>query len=592
MYSPNIKSSRHFCVQLITLVCLFSFFLVPFDKAISAEVNLEIVKDDAVGQYVEYFQESDRRLSIDQAIMRFNDKQGYQSNNDSVSLGIGVAPVWLKFRVVNPSEEKLYRLSVETPWLDIIDTWLVENGRVIKRVTGGDAMPFDQRPMPYRFYAFEHNFSQGTYDVYMRVESLGPMAIPIRLSEKERAISRDIASGYQYGFLYGIMLALGLYNFVLFLFIKQKEYGLYGVYLIGFVINSLSYTGQLHAVFTPDFGPYFQDWTDIFLMITYSIAGLHFARYLLSTKSYAPGLDKFVVRTTEIIPTGMVIGFFLNELVFSITLAFILNCGFVTLFIAMGWRAFKEQIPFAVIFLLSSVVAALCITISTLAVAGILVPYNDYTFKAIEVGMAFEAIVLAVILARQFRMAKLDKVIAEQHARSDTLTNLNNRFGFKEISTPIWHKLIRTERDAALVIIDIDDFKQVNDTYGHYGGDIVIKEVANCIQAVARKDDIAARWGGEEFILFLPETSQSQASIQAERLRQAIENKSIAVNKIKPFKLTASIGVAGTELGHYDNQPLRQIDLEYMINKADKALYQAKTTGKNKVCLAAFAEGN
>ena len=155
MYSSNIKSSRHFCVQLITLVCLFSFFFVPFDKAISAEVNLDIVKDDAVGQYVEYFQESDRRLSIDQAIMRFNDKQGYQSNNDSVSLGIGVAPVWLKFRVANPSEEKLYRLSVETPWLDIIDTWLVENGRVIKRVTGGDAMPlrchsrsWPRRPSP------------------------------------------------------------------------------------------------------------------------------------------------------------------------------------------------------------------------------------------------------------------------------------------------------------------------------------------------------------------------------------------------------------------------------------------------------------
>ncbi|QOL26422.1 GGDEF domain-containing protein [Thalassotalea sp. LPB0316] len=586
MRTLDFTSHLNFSKLVGRLLSVFVMLSLGIEVAQAKAVNLDLVKDQAIGQYVSYFQETEQRLSIDQAITAFGERSVKHSNNDSVSLGIGVKPVWLKFSVENPSDEKRYRLAVETPWLDVIDTWLVEDGRVIKRVSGGDALPFDQRPMPYRFYAFEHSFSQGVVDIYMRVESLGPMAIPIRLSEKQQAVNRDISSGYQYGFLYGIMLALGLYNLVLFFFIRQKEYGLYGLYLIGFVANSLSYTGQLHVVFTPDLGPYFQDWLDIFLMITYSIAGLHFARYLLDTKSYAPKLDKLVIRTTVIIPTGMVIGFLLDELVFSITLAFILNCGFVTLFIAMGWRAFVEDKPFSVIFLFSSVIAALCITISSMAVAGILVPYNDYTFKAIEVGMAFEAIVLAVILAKQFRMAKLDKMIAEDHARSDALTKLNNRFGFKEVSTPIWHSLIRKERDAALVIVDIDDFKQVNDTYGHYGGDIVIKAVADCISQVARKNDIAARWGGEEFILFLPETSQGQANIQAERLRKAIAEKQIAVNKVKPFQLTVSVGVAGTELGKFNDKPLNQVNLEYMINQADKALYLAKTTGKNKVCLA------
>lgn len=265
--------------------------------------------------------------------------------------------------------------------------------------------------------------------------------MPIRLSSKDKAIARDIKTGYEYGLLYGIMSALALYNLVLFIFIRQKEYGLYALYLFGFVINSLSYTGQLFTIITYDFGPYFQDWTDIWLMITYSVAGLHFARTLLNTKSYAPVLNTFVIRITQIIPAAMLIGTIFNQLIFTTALAFTLNSGFVILFVAMGIRALKAKTPFAIIFLFSSVIAAVCIAVSTLAVAGILVPYNDYTFKAIEIGMAFEAFVLAVILARQFQMAKMDKLTAESYARTDALTQMNNRRGFQEISLPIWQNI-------------------------------------------------------------------------------------------------------------------------------------------------------
>ncbi len=293
-----------------------------------------------------------------------------------------------------------------------------------------------------------------------------------------------------------------------------------------------------------------------------------------------------MVRTTLIIPAGMLAGFVLDQLVFSISLAFILNCGFVTLFIAMGVYALKAKKPFAVIFLSSSVVAAICITVSTLAVAGVLVPYNDYTFKAIEVGMAFEAILLAVILARQFRMAKLDKLIAENYARSDALTTLNNRHGFREVSTPVWQNILREKRDASVVILDIDHFKHINDTYGHMAGDEVLKQIANCIKNVCRKGDIAARWGGEEFIVFLPETSHEHAKHQAERLRNAIEKLTITIGDGITTQLTASLGVAGSQGHAISNIPLNKVSLEQIIKRADNALYKAKNSGKNQVCLA------
>ena len=517
-------------------------------------------------------------------------KNFYQSNvkkgsSHSISLGIDVAPAWMKFTVNNISElDETYRLSVETPWLDYIDTWLVQDGKVIQHIQGGDAYPYEQRPMAYRFYAFEHSFSSGKTDVYIRIETKGPMAIPIHFSTVKKAINRDIASGYQYGLLYGIMLALALYNLVLYVFIRQKEYGLYSLYLIGFVLNSLSYTGQLHTVITYDFGPYFQDWLDIFLMITYSVAGLHFARLLLKTKFYALKLDQFVIRTTIFIPAGMVIGFIFDSLFISMILAFLLNTCFAVLFIALGVRALMANKPYAVIFILSSVTAAICITISTLAVAGFLVPYNGYTFKAIEVGMAFEAILLAVILARQFRMAQLDKVIAETYARTDSLTQLNNRRGFQELTQPIWQSIIRAKRDASFVLIDIDFFKRFNDQYGHDIGDKVLVKVAQCIEETSRKGDVCARWGGEEFIIFLPETSENQALLQAERIRTAIESLEIEVIQL-PLSITASIGVAGTNESLFQNEPLTLDSLEPIINQSDRALYLAKQKGKNQVCV-------
>lgn len=564
-----------------------SIVLISICTCLSVSANnidIADIDDVTVGKYIEYFQEEDQVLSIKQAQKMFDSNRVKQGSSNSISSGIGVNPVWMKFSIHNSQFTALkYRLAIETPWLDHIDTWLVRNGDVIRYVRGGDAVPFEKRPMPYRFYAFENDYLMGTTDVYIRVESVGPMAIPIRLSSVDKAIARDISAGYQYGVLYGVMSALALYNLVLFVFIRQREYGLYSLYLIGFVLNSLSYTGQIHAIFTPDFGPYFQDWTDIFLMITYSVFGLHFARLLLDTKSYAPRLDRLVTNITLFIPLGMLIGFIFNQLVFSTTLAFILNCGFVILFIAIGIYAYKENKPYSVIFLISSVTAAICITVSTLAVAGLLIPYNDYTFKAIEVGMALEAILLAVILARQFQTAKLDKILAERYARTDPLTQLYNRRGFKQNSAVIWQEIVRTNQDVAIILVDIDGFKAINDELGHHGGDEALKQVARCLKIAARKGDITARWGGEEFIIFLPETPQQFAQLQAERLRTAVEKLNVMVDN-NQLKLTASFGVAGTEESMFAGNPINQYQLEQMINFADKALYSAKGSGKNQVC--------
>ncbi|TPH13432.1 sensor domain-containing diguanylate cyclase [Litorilituus lipolyticus] len=582
------QSSSAFTGIFFNVYCYIFTLILCFNSVVQAkQIELGEFRSGTVGKYIEYFQETDQKLTLEQAKIHFaKPNKVKQGNNNSISLGIGVKPVWMKFSVSNSDDvQSPYRLAIETPWLDYIDTWLVNDHKISRHIIGGDGIAFEQRPMPYRFYAFEHQFPIGVTDVYIRIESKGPLAVPIHFSNKEEAIKRDISAAYEYGILYGILFALALYNLVLFIFIKQKEYGLYSLYLFGFALNSLSYTGQLHTIFTYNIGPLFQDWLDIFLMITYSIAGLHFARALLKTQQDAPKLDKFVTKITLIVPLAMLAGLLFQQLIFSMALSFLLNTSFVILFIAMGVCALNANRPFAKIFLFSSVTAAVCITISTLAVAGILIPYNDFTFKAIEIGMTFEAFLLAVILAKQFRMAKMDKLVAESYARTDALTGINNRRGFQEATYSAWHSIARTGRDASIVLIDLDSFKQVNDKFGHDAGDTILRTVATCIATTIRKADITARWGGEEFIIFLPETPQDQAAVQAERVRVAIEKLQTYINST-PLTVTASFGVAGSEHNRFNNTELSVNAFEQMVKAADEALYLAKNNGKNRIIIS------
>ncbi len=566
-----------FCLTLLMFVS--SVAAVQRDQAI---VDLSVQRALTAGQYANYFQESDGLLTLEQAILHFDSNSTRTGSGQSLSLGISVSPVWLKVRLNNPQGSAgLYRFSVETPWLDYIDAWLVHEGQVIKQVRGGDAFAYQDRPMQYRYFAFENALPKGETQLYMRVESVGPMAIPLRISESELATQRDISGSYQYGFLYGLMFALAMYNLIIYFGIRHKEYGLYALYLLGFVANSLSYTGQLHTWITPDWGPYFQDWLDISLMITYSIAGLHFARVLLNTKHYAPRLDTLTIGVTVVIPLGMVIGALMNNLTVALLFAFLLNTSFAVLFIALGYQALKHGVPAAKLFLMCSVTAAVCICISTAAVAG-LVPYNDFTFKLIELGVAFEAIFLAFLLAQRFRRAEIEKKVAERSARLDPLTSINNRLGFEDLAYPVWHQHVRSGRDVSLVLVDIDYFKKINDDYGHGFGDEVLRSVAALLEHGGRRGDIAARWGGEEFLLLLPDTDEVQALQHAQRLRELIENATVDCGEAN-IQFTASFGVCGTTQGKLAGKGLAEDDLEHMINAADKALYSVKKTGRNQV---------
>ncbi len=162
-----------------------------------------------------------------------------------------------------------------------------------------------------------------------------------------------------------------------------------------------------------------------------------------------------------------------------------------------------------------------------------------------------------------------DKLI--ELSMKDPLTGLYNRRFFEKKFEEERERCKRFSKTFSIIMLDIDDFKKINDTYGHNVGDEVLINIANTIMKRIRKIDIAARWGGEEFVILLPETGLRDASFVAEDIRVSIEK--IKVSKVK--KITASFGVAEYRDG--DN-------LYKLINRADEQLYKAKKNGKNQVC--------
>ncbi|MCW8917113.1 MAG: diguanylate cyclase, partial [Magnetovibrio sp.] len=163
---------------------------------------------------------------------------------------------------------------------------------------------------------------------------------------------------------------------------------------------------------------------------------------------------------------------------------------------------------------------------------------------------------------------------AEDMARTDALTGMNNRLAFFEQSDSIHKMATRHNHIYAVILFDIDFFKKINDTYGHQIGDEALKALAKVVLRTVRETDVAGRIGGEEFAIILPETTHENASLLAARLRQNISE--IVIQKSNAnVTFTASFGIAC--------HSQKDDRFEDIMEWSDQALYQAKETGRNKV---------
>ncbi|MGB6327677.1 MAG: GGDEF domain-containing protein, partial [Halarcobacter sp.] len=156
---------------------------------------------------------------------------------------------------------------------------------------------------------------------------------------------------------------------------------------------------------------------------------------------------------------------------------------------------------------------------------------------------------------------------------TDALTNVYNRRFLEDFSNNYLKILKREKKKLSLLVIDIDDFKNINDTYGHEVGDIVIKDLVTRINNVIRENDILVRYGGDEFIILLPNSDISNAKKIGKKI---IKNINL-INELEEKKVNFSISVGAGEYKETDT------DIEAILRRADEALYKAKSDGKSCV---------
>ncbi len=163
----------------------------------------------------------------------------------------------------------------------------------------------------------------------------------------------------------------------------------------------------------------------------------------------------------------------------------------------------------------------------------------------------------------------------EHQTHIDPLTGLFNRRAFERKIGEEFERAKRYNHLVSVLLLDIDNFKNINDTYGHHGGDTALVKISAILREKTRRSDFPARYGGEEFVLILPETDQESALQAASKIHEEIRSQTFGTNA-SPFMLTVSIGLSSTSTKEYS-------DWRQMLEDADQAMYVAKNSGKDRV---------
>lgn len=216
------------------------------------------------------------------------------------------------------------------------------------------------------------------------------------------------------------------------------------------------------------------------------------------------------------------------------------------------------------------------------------VPKDHKDLLVVTITALFLSRVIYVTRVREYLDQRMIELTQEKLAASnnilkrlsymDFLTKIPNRRFFDEFIAREWRRALREQEMLSLIMVDIDQFKMYNDTFGHQAGDDILLQVATALgSAVKRPGDLIARYGGEEFVVVLPKTALPGARQISEQMRRAVEGLNITHPGSPDSRLTISLGLATAQPGRED------LPLDF-INAADKALYQAKEAGGNCIC--------
>ena len=524
------------------------------------------------------------------------------------SFGFQPGAYWFHARLRNRnSEEPRWLLVQQYALSDRIDIHLrYPDGRVLHE-QGGDHLPFSQRSVRYRHPNFQIDLPPDqTVDLYVRVESQSSMQVPLALYTPTAfaELSRD--AQFAMGVYYGILLALFTYNLVLWLTLRDASYFWYLFHISAFGLVLFTLYGLGFEYLWPE-SAWLADRSVPLSICLAQIGMQQFARNFLGLRERWPIGDR--------VGLGMIILFLLLGLASTqIGIRTATQLTVVAVIISVAWIAVEAVVAVrrgykpAKLFLLAWSMFLAGIAMVAMVAFGVL-PKNFVTEYSVQMGSALEMLLLSVALGYRYaslrnenerivresrdllevkveqRTAELRSALGQLEAahlrlrefsRLDGLTELYNRTHFREAFEHLLSQARHSQRPISLLMIDLDYFKRINDTYGHLVGDDCLRWTSNTLAETLRPyGALVARFGGEEFIAALPGMDLAEASAVAEELRQRLRDRPCRSGDLD-IPVSASIGVHCV-----DTAGKNSIDAALQV--ADLALYAAKAEGRDCV---------
>lgn len=538
------------------------------------------------------------------------------SRSGDVSLGYSRAPHWLRFEVRapypgTPAERTRWLLEVAYPSLDRVEFYV---GDATEPLVAGDRLAFSSRPVAHRHLVFPLDLLPGeSTTVFLRVESEGSLTIPLVLWE-EAAFGRYTQKSYALlALYYGALGALLIYNLLLYLSIRDRRYLEYVLMLGGMLLGQVSYNGFGDQFLWPES----TWWGHVALPTGLALSGLfmaQFARSFLGTRGNSPWLDRILLGFAILFACNFAAALLLPY-VYVATALPLIGILFSLAAVASGVRCWMKKVASAELYLLAWTAQLL----GTAVVAARFydwIPTNLLTTYAMQVGSALEMLLLSFALANSINILRRERTRAQNEALAsqahlvqtlqrseqvlaqrvaqrtldleraneqlernqerlehiahhDPLTGLANRL---LLDDRIEHGITRARRHntrMAVLLADLDDFKPVNDEFGHAAGDELLVAVAGRLAHLVRAEDTVARLGGDEFVLVLEEVFDAD---DASRVAAGIADE-IA----KPFQIRGRNVNIGASVG-FAFFPEDGKDAASLLQAADKAMYHQKET--------------
>lgn len=556
--------------------------------------------------------------SVESGASRFGPVSARQG--DDVNFGYRKGAVWLRF-AVKPGKDAPadWLLEVAYPPLDRVAVFVRDgNGRVLVE-EAGDMLPFWKRPFPHRNLVFPLHLPAGReYAVFLRVESQGNTTIPVHLWQPAALAEHDRVAYAALAFYYGLLVALLVFNLLIFISVRDPLHLLYVGMAAGMGIGQLSLNGFGSLWLWPDA----TKWANDALAWGFALCGLcgaFFTRRFLDTARHTPLLDRFLLLAAALFSVEVVFGMFVPYRVFAIGVS-LSGLGFSVVAVLAGIRCYCKRHPGAAYFLLAWSLL--------LCGAGVLaarnmgwLPTNGFTTYAMQIASALEMVLFSFALAdrinrlrrekeaaqaaalatgeamvaalkrseaeldrrvreRTFELALANQRLSESAAKHrlqashDALTGLANRMLLDDRLDRSVEHARRCGTKVGLVMIDLDHFKPVNDTYGHAVGDRLLVAAAARLREAVRTSDTVARYGGDEFVLVI-ENVHNRADVERAVASVKARLSAPVIDGDLELSFSASIGISV--------YPDDAVDASALLRRADEAMYAAKKSRKTKL---------